>query len=323
MKIFKAAVFLILCAAPLSAQQTAAPAPQPPATPPPSQASVKGTPPQPKIAQPFSITYNITLPSGVTAKEIVYDEQSINAKDFTILTGRSAQVGNSAEYTFRAVPFALGKTKFTAAWKLPDGSVIKADEAELDIARVNDGIRSADIVDIRMPITPFNFWRLILILIIIGLVSAAVVWWRKQAQSAAPAGYYGPPPPDDRPADIAARDRLAKLLMSGLWDRKEYKLFYVELAEIFRSYLYARFGIDTDPQTTSELLRAVKKSDAKSIYDQARQFLTSADLVKFAEVVPLTVDRDEDVKLLNAMIDATAVKVKIMAVGEGKDGDTA
>ncbi|MCL2888218.1 MAG: hypothetical protein FWF35_02775 [Elusimicrobia bacterium] len=334
MKVFKTFVFLIFlaCAAaaqnPPSQNPSAPPPPAAPAAPAPQatqapQATLKGNPPQPKLAQPFMITFNVPLPDGVGAKELVYDSSAINAQDFTVLTYYTAQVGNTAEFTFRAVPFALGKTKFTAAWKLPDGSVIKAQDAELDIDRVNTGIRSTDIVDIRKPITPVDWWRVILILIIAGLIAVAVILWR--GRKSKPETPEGPllPPKDTRPAEIVARDRIAKLLASDLWDKKEYNLFYIELVDIFRTYLYARFNIYTDPQTSAELLRAIKKSDAKNIYDDAKQFLNSADLVKFAESVPLTVDRDEDIKLLNAMIDATAVKIKVMTVGEGEDEHTA
>ncbi|MDR0291648.1 MAG: hypothetical protein LBI01_02500 [Elusimicrobium sp.] len=334
MKIFKIFVFLIFLAASAAAQtrpaqspvvppaQTA-PAAQPAvAAPQPAPAELKGVPPQPKLAQPFTITFNVPLPDGVKAKELVYDAAAINAKDFSVLTSYTEQAGNTAEFTFRAVPFILGKTKFTAAWKLPDGGVIQAHSAELDIARVNTGIRSSDIVDIRKPITPVDIWFIILILTAAGLIAAAVIWWlmvrTKKAELESPT-----PPPDKRPSEIVARDRLAKLLASDLWDRKEYNLFYIELTDIFRAYLYSRFNIYTDPQTSAELLRAIKKSDAKNIYDEAVQFLNSADLVKFAESIPLIVDRDEDVKLLNAMIDATAVKVKVMTVGEGEDEHTA
>jgi len=295
MKIFLPAAVLIFLSVSAAAQDGAA-------------AALKGTQPHAQLARPFSITYSVPLPAGVKAQDITYDADTVNDGDFTILSYSSAQIGNTAEFTFRAVPFALGKTKFTAAWKLPDGAVIKARDVELDVSRVNTGIISGDIVDIRKPLKPFDWWSFILFLTIAGLIAVPLVWrYIVRKRSYAPAG-FPLPPPDNRPANIAAKDKISVLLASDLWENKEYKIFYLKLVEIFREYLSARFNIYTDSQTTAELLRAIKKSEAQNISGPARQFLNSADMVKFAEVIPLTVERDEDARLLNAMIDETAAK---------------
>lgn len=71
---------------------------------------------------------------------------------------------------------------------------------------------------------------------------------------------------------------LDRLLKKGLPGRGRYKDFYVELTMVVRRYIQRQYGISAPHMTTEEFLREAKPSD------ELRQFLSSADMVKFAGV---------------------------------------
>jgi len=92
-----------------------------------------------------------------------------------------------------------------------------------------------------------------------------------------------------------ALEELAKLRESDLLARGEYKLFYLELSDIFRRYLGRRYGIYALERTTIEIIMefrqlALAKEEEKVIHD----FLEGCDLVKFAKFIPTAEDIERD-----------------------------
>ena len=91
---------------------------------------------------------------------------------------------------------------------------------------------------------------------------------------------------------------LGKLLEKGLPGRGFYKDFYVELTMVVRRYIERRHGIRAPRLTTEEFLRAAEGNPdfPQESIDRLRQFLRSADMVKFAgvEATPETSDEAVD-----------------------------
>ena len=79
---------------------------------------------------------------------------------------------------------------------------------------------------------------------------------------------------------------LDRLLKKGLPGRGRYKDFYVELTMVVRRYVQRKYGIKAPHLTTEEFFAELSKSNNQSIEqsNSLRQFLESADLVKFAGV---------------------------------------
>src|SRR5262249_31796986 len=103
---------------------------------------------------------------------------------------------------------------------------------------------------------------------------------RPAVQKAVPAA-----PP--RPEHEVAYAELERLLNSNLLDKGKVKEFYIELAEIIRRYLGARYGVDTLDRTTSEILEALRATRAPGkAMARISGFLAACDLVKFAKHVP-------------------------------------
>ena len=78
---------------------------------------------------------------------------------------------------------------------------------------------------------------------------------------------------------------LERLLKKGLPGRGRYKDFYVELTMVVRRYIQRKYGIRAPHLTTEEFLAEVLAGgDRLSSPAKLKQFLESADMVKFAGV---------------------------------------
>ena len=79
---------------------------------------------------------------------------------------------------------------------------------------------------------------------------------------------------------------LEKLLGRGLPGRGLYKDFYVELTMVVRRYVERRHAVKAPNLTTEEFLRAAEGNPAftREAVAELKQFLESADMVKFAGV---------------------------------------
>jgi len=118
---------------------------------------------------------------------------------------------------------------------------------------------------------------------------AIVGWWlwrRSRRQQIETAVVLSP--------DEIALMELEKLAQSGLAET-DVKQFYVELTGIVRRYIERTTGIRAPEQTTEEFLREIshKNTFGLEVNQRLRDFLGSADLVKFATYKPRREDVDE------------------------------
>lgn len=104
---------------------------------------------------------------------------------------------------------------------------------------------------------------------------------KKKAEVAA-----GRPVPKE-PAHIWAAKELKKLEDEKLWQKDEVKLYYSRLTEILRLYLEYRFKWLALESTTGEIEAAIDNYQMKEkAKDNLLQILRTADLVKFAKMLP-------------------------------------
>lgn len=118
-------------------------------------------------------------------------------------------------------------------------------------------------------------------LILLGLLLLAGVYYLVNR----PRGEKRTPP---RPAHEVALEELARLRSRGLVDAGEIDEFYVSLTRIVRTYLEDGFHVRAPEMTTEEFL-ATAGTDSRLSAPQRRllsEFLSQADLVKFARFVP-------------------------------------
>ncbi len=260
------------------------------------------------FAKPFAVQYEISHTPGY---DVEIEEGSLSP-DFEITQSafdrRSPETGL---YDFTAVPFALGKSTFTVTFLLTkDGKTAAWTEKELpiEITRVQI-FNDKELREIRPPKTPAGWLSWLLgILVVLALIYAIYCWRRYHTHEALRLEIQE----DLRPCDEIALSKIDALIDSGLWERKEYKLFYISLCAILREYLWRQLKIDTSADTSYELLRRVKTIPVmQPLLMPLKDFLNSGDLVKFAKAEPTETVRNKDIDTLRLIVRETTPKETI------------
>ena len=323
----KAFVILFTClfALPLCAQQSrtrTAPAPRPAAAAPANAAAPAANksalelieakvPTTAVLAQPVTLVYPFAHEPGY---KVELDNKNLPADfEFSDIQAQPNSPGTFT-YTITAYPFALKEAKLTPLTfllKNANGQTVNSFSTQATKISVSKAqtFKDNNFREIRDPFLPFAWFKWLLILLITaGAVYAARYYWKRR-QNAARA--LGGAPIDNRPCDEVALSKIEALIQSGLWERQEYKLFYLTLTDILREYLLRRFNIDTTADTSAEMLRRLKANGEElltPLLPKLRVFLNSSDLVKFARAVPPETYRNRDIDILRLLIDTTTPK---------------
>lgn len=163
-----------------------------------------------------------------------------------------------------------------------------------------------DIKDIKDPLTIPLDWKIILLWILIILLLAAVIYYLynkyfRNRKTEAPA-----PKKIIIPADIEALSSLDNLEKKQLWQKGQVKEYHSEITEIIRLYFEKRFNLPALELTTSEVNTQLRlKSGATKIIDLTNDFLSNADLVKFAKYQPDFNLNEEMMKQAKEIIERT------------------
>lgn len=148
--------------------------------------------------------------------------------------------------------------------------------------------QQADIKDVKEPLTIPLDWKFILLitLIVIIILAAAFYFYRKYKKKKAEQ------PVKKKiiriPAHVRALSALSNLENEKLWQKGMVKEYHSKITGIVRGYFEERFNLPALELTTSEQMQQLKKvSAAESIFSITNEFLSNADLVKFAKFQPL------------------------------------
>ena len=126
-------------------------------------------------------------------------------------------------------------------------------------------------------------------------VAAAAWWWFRHKRSAAE--------PRLSPFELAYLE--LEVLIERNFSETDVKRFYVEITGIVRRYIERTTGLRAPEQTTDEFFRVVGGQVTVIPPDERerlRQFLESADLVKFAAWQPTKLDIEESFNRAKAFI---------------------
>lgn len=238
-------------------------------------------------------------------QEAKLDLPEFDRKDFEIIKVTRNQI-NPRKITLTVIPFNLGVLKFPQTiWTDAQGNKYYSDTFRIETKPVKTNVKTQGLADIRPPFRPFNPWHIVLAL---ALAAAAFAAWRwyKLKKAALPAAVITPYTADNRPLHIIALEQIDNLLMEGLWEARNYKLFYTRLTDILRDYFSARFQLEAHRLTSRDLIKAIKRcKEFKADSEPVNQFLKEADYVKFAKVVPSQEERDAHIKNLRDIITET------------------
>jgi len=127
-----------------------------------------------------------------------------------------------------------------------------------------------------------------------------------------------------RSAYEVARGALDELLAQGRPDADAMDAFYVALTLIVRSYLEDRFGLRSPELTTQEFLTEMGRSPdlARSHQQLLRDFLTQADLVKFAGLRPDAEAVGQSIAGAERFLEETRDQVRSETLGGQPDGQS-
>jgi len=263
------------------------------------------------VGDPIRLTLRLIYPPG-TVVESFTPERSLGGLTLLAQSGQPPEKREDGEVEevriLRLTAYTLGGAEippFEAICVGPQGgrATVRSDAIPLTVASVlaADDTEPADIkAPVIMPVA--YLWRFIAAALAAALM-AAFWWWRRRPRRREEATVAAAPP---RPPEEVAYAELERLLAAGLLEAGRVKEFYVELAEIVRRYLAARFGIDSFERTTSELLEGLRAVRLGAGHLAATaEILTACDLVKFARLRPAAEESRVTVERVYRFVDET------------------
>ncbi len=270
------------------------------------------------FAEPFKLSF--TLPEKAT-----FDGENLSQKDFEILS-LTQDKNNPLVTEITVLPLGLQVSTLTAlGFITSNGEKIETEPLEIKIKEMPSKIK--DLIDIRGPYRPFNFLRLMSILLLFGLLIAIIVHFIRRKKRPAPLNLT-PYEKKEQPMHEIALSQLDILVQSDLWEKNEYKLYYSEISDILRQFLSARFNFGAQKMTARELFKKLKTiPDFKFDFNALQKLQQSISLVKFAKAIPTIEDRDKvlitakDMIIKNKETDLTRYQKKGNNLG-GKDEKT-
>ncbi len=163
-----------------------------------------------------------------------------------------------------------------------------------------------EIKDVKSPITiPYNWmWLLLWVAIAVFLIVAGYFSYKKYKQK------KSEQPIEKKiiiiPPHVKALAALEKLDNEQLWQKGFIKDYHSRITEIIRNYFEERFDLPAMELTTTETIHHLKSiKEKENILDITYDFLSNADLVKFARFQPLESVNEEMMKQAKEIIQST------------------
>jgi len=134
----------------------------------------------------------------------------------------------------------------------------------------------------------FPVWPLV-ILVLLALAAFLVFIYFKKRRHVDEKPLEPPRPPEE-----IFTEKLNLLLEKRLVEKGMVKEYYIELSDIIRGYIEARFRVFALDRTTWELYQEMRSKKLQRAHvDKIRDFLEDCDLVKFAKYIPTQKEAEE------------------------------
>ena len=203
----------------------------------------------------------------------------------------------------------------TIEYRTGNDSTLKKIETDSVVVNVHTlPVSTAEeIKDVKSPLLIAYDWKLLLLWIGIGIIILALANYfyrrykkKKAAQTVEERIIVIPP-------HVKAFRALEELEREQLWQKGRIKDYHSRITEIIREYFEERFDLHALELTTSETmlhLRGIKESE--KILDVTFDFLSNADLVKFAKFQPLESVNEEMMKQARNIVQSTILEESVI-----------
>ncbi len=154
------------------------------------------------------------------------------------------------------------------------------------------------IKDIKAPLSVPLTWKEIIlmaavVLAIILLIVVLIRLWKKRKIKVAPET----PKIPARPAHEIALEELRKIEQEKLWQQGFYKKYHSSVSDTLRAYIEHRFEINALELTSDETLERIQRKKMQPLFvEQLSTVLHTADMVKFAKLIPLADENEGAIK---------------------------
>lgn len=215
---------------------------------------------------------------------------------------------DSGRYVIPSTKILINNKAFLTDSLLVEVAIVKVDtlrQKMFDIKDIASGDNSIG-----------DWWKYLLILVLILGVGALVYWFIKKNQKKKIEEELFKTPIEK------ATSLLNTLEKKELWQKGEVKAYYSELTDIARNYIEEAIEIPAMESTTSELIEGLRAASvkkkmtlSKETIENLERVLKQADLVKFAKSKPLdfeiTEDRNKIQKAILTLDNAIPVEVPV------------
>jgi hypothetical protein len=249
-----------------------------------------------EFARPFEV--EVVLPAHA-----VLDAEKSASEDFVISAVKNDKK-DILKLNITILPFNLGEQDFPPLIFVDENAKeIKTEPFKIDVKPAKTKIKTKGLADIQPPYRPFNWLYVFVSILTIAIIVYVYILFKKRRAKVIAPPATNPYVADGRPYHIIALEQIDKLLGENLWEQGLYKIFYIRIVDILCDYIAARFKINAHRYTSRDLANRMRTVPAfKGDISALRKFFKSADLVKFAKVVPSEAERDLDISELRAII---------------------
>ena len=262
------------------------------------------------VGDRITLTVSVEHQAGATVEW----PDSLDLAPFEVLAAQAAEPTTTGDRTtsrasFSLTTFELGALdlpSFGVTVRGADGSeqVLATDRYAVEVMSVGVD-EGGDIRAIRGPLSiPVSVLRIGLWLLALVLIGTALYAMARRLRRREPPA--DAPVEPSRPPHEIALDALARLEASAMLERGAVKEFHIEVSEILRRYIEARYRVPALEMTTAEVLSGLARVGVGAEFREGlRRFLDQCDMVKFAKVRPTPEASREVLALGRSLVEAS------------------
>lgn len=169
----------------------------------------------------------------------------------------------------------------------------------------------ADIKDVKEPLRIPLDWKWIVLWILIVLIILAATYYLYKQYQKRKAELVPEKIIIKIPAHVTALKSLRTLRERQLWQKGMVKDYHSEITGIIRKYFEERFNLPALEMTSGEAVDELRKRrGTETIIDDTSNFLSNADLVKFAKYQPMASVNEEMMRQAEEIVQKTKEKKK-------------